>query len=217
MKRRTDKRHTGKFDTETFVKYTPSSRDALSFRKSEVWNERESTRTDPYAEVKGRLRERRPVDSGTSQGGIPEDIRKGEAFDGMADLKTSWGKGMTARELLESYGPLVRELDALHRELDLCLRNRDNDSLDPEHWDRNVRVLEGKVEAKSKEERACRMRIDHALIQLQNKSERQLLTLRFVDLLSHEEISEVTSFCKRHIFRTQRNAIERMQEIMNYE
>lgn len=133
----------------------------------------------------------------------------------MADLKSFWGEGMTARELLESYGPLVRELDSLRRQLDLCLRNRDDDSQDPEHWDRCIRILEGKVEAKSKEERACRMRIDHALIQLQNKSERKLLTLRFVDLLSHEQISDVTSFCRRHIFRTQRNAIERMQEIMN--
>ena len=119
--------------------------------------------------------------------------------------------------MLESYGEGLRALDTLERELAVCRRRAKEDG---DGKERNV----ARAETLSREAATLRRRLyrrrreaEAWLERLPDGSERRVLALRYLNLLSYDEISEICYFSQRHVFRLHRRAVLRLQSLMEEE
>ncbi len=118
---------------------------------------------------------------------------------------------MTARETLESFGGLVDQLDRFQSELALCRIHAQEDTRSPERWQRRIRALQADIR---RHRRLCRSRqgeIERLLSTLPDETMRTVLALRYLNLFSYAEISEVLHFSLRHIYRIHQQAAARLQ------
>jgi DNA-directed RNA polymerase specialized sigma24 family protein len=124
---------------------------------------------------------------------------------------------VNARELLESYGEQLRALDALERELAVCRRRAKEDGPGRERNASRAQSLSREAAALRRRLIAKRRETEAWLCRLPGDTERKVLALRYLELLSYDEISEICCFSPRHVFRIHRRAVLRLQSAMEGE
>jgi DNA-directed RNA polymerase specialized sigma24 family protein len=115
--------------------------------------------------------------------------------------------------MLESYGSLLARADARAREMALCLRHA-AEGEENERWQAKARLLKAEIKKIRRQATGRRQEIEQALCRLNSPREAQVLSLRYLSLLSYDEISEVIHFSTRHIYRVHREAAARLDELM---
>ncbi len=115
--------------------------------------------------------------------------------------------------MLESYGGLVDQLDSFQHELALCHIHAQEGARSPERWQRRIRALQADIR---RHRRLCQSRqgeIERLLSMLPDENMRRVLALRYLNLFSYGEISEVLHFSLRHIYRIHHQAAARLQAL----
>lgn len=119
---------------------------------------------------------------------------------------------MTAREMLESYGALLSRDAALIRERKACLSHARNGPENAEHWIRRAKSLQAE---RNRVQRQLSRRLKELrlmLATLEDPALGELLALRYLSLMSYEDISEEMGFSLRHIYRLHLRAVALLEE-----
>ena len=120
---------------------------------------------------------------------------------------------MNAREMLESYGGLLARAEARAREMALCLRHA-KEGKEAERWQAKARLLKAEIRKIRRQAAARRHEIEQALCRLDSPREAQVLSLRYLSLLSYDDISEVIHFTTRHIYRVHKESVAKLDRLM---
>ena len=123
---------------------------------------------------------------------------------------------MNAREMLESYGELVSRAEARAREMALCLRHaKEEEAAEAaERWQAKACLLKADIRKIRRQAAIRRHEIEQALCRLDSPRERQILSLRYLNLLPYDDISEVIHFSTRHIYRVHKESVAKLDRLM---
>ena len=119
---------------------------------------------------------------------------------------------MTARELLDRHGDLLARAQAIQK--DLAALKRKPGSANEEACQRRLARLSDELRKLKRRLTASQARLLHLMKQLEDPLLSQVLSLRYLKLLSHQQISEALHFSQRHIHRLQLRGIQEMDRVL---
>lgn len=121
---------------------------------------------------------------------------------------------MNARETLENYGELREKAELKAREAALCKKQLARDTANESHL--KIRLSRLTREQKSLQRRLLsrQKQIEYLLSLLEEEQLSRVLALRYLSLLSYEQIALSLHFSPRHIYRLHVKGVMALQKIL---
>jgi DNA-directed RNA polymerase specialized sigma24 family protein len=121
---------------------------------------------------------------------------------------------LNARDLLESYGDLLDKSALLARETAMCKRHMQQDAANAAHWQR--KATRNLAERKRLQTQIGRRQkqLNYLLAHLPDEAQRQVLTLRYISLMSYAQISDALHFSERHIYRLHLRGVRALDALL---
>ena len=120
---------------------------------------------------------------------------------------------MNAKEMLVSYGDLVRRAEVIRRGLTRLRTFLEEHPEDRERTEGRMRLLESQEKALRQTVSTRQKDIQQAVMLLPDELGRIVLTLRYLEQLTFREIGKSVGLSERHLYRTHRNAVEQLQNL----
>lgn len=121
---------------------------------------------------------------------------------------------MNARETLENYGELREKAETKAREIMLCKRQLARDAASESHLKTRLSRLTREQKSLQRQLLRRQKQIEHLLSLLQEEQLSRILALRYLSLLSYEQIGQALHFSSRHIYRLHVRGVMALQKIL---
>lgn len=120
---------------------------------------------------------------------------------------------MDVKELLESYGKILKQINEVRRDLDLCEKYQEGDENEKAYWKERSAIKKEEEGKLVREADNRRRMIRRKLQKLPETIQREVLSMRYLDCIKFTQISKQKQFSSRHIFRIHRQAIDLLQQL----
>ncbi len=125
---------------------------------------------------------------------------------------------MNARELLEDYGELREKAGARGREATACkkqlARAIAQESANEAHLKKRLHRLSAEQKSLQRRMTQRQKQIEHLLSSLKMETLGQVLALRYLSLLSYEQIGQSLHFSSRHVQRLHVLGVAELQKLL---
>lgn len=121
---------------------------------------------------------------------------------------------MKARNLLESYGDMLQKSAILARQAAALRRHAAKDPANAPHYEQKTRrLLEERRSLDACIERRLQQ-LGGLLAGLPDQTAAQVLSLRYISLMSYAQISEALYFSERHIYRLHTRGVGALEALL---
>lgn len=121
---------------------------------------------------------------------------------------------MNAREMLENYGELVEKSRVKAREVAICRRQAGRDAENEERLQKRLARLLSEQKSLNRRMLSRQKQLEHLLSKMEEEQQSQVLALRYLGLLSYEQIGRALHFSPRHIFRLHLTGVKALEKIL---